>query len=104
MTDSPNDVSDRRPGATRRTFLVGGSAALGTLAFPPATASATGTFAEEPGPLRLTHGVVTGDVTAGSAEVWARASGPGRAQVVYGTEPAEVRAGSGRHTGAVGLD
>lgn len=104
MTDSPNDVSDRRPGPTRRTFLVGGSAALGTLALPPAAASATSTSAEETGPLRLTHGVVTGDVTAGSAEVWARASGPGRAQVVYGTEPAQVRAGSGRHTVAVDLE
>ncbi|HZU07987.1 MAG TPA: alkaline phosphatase D family protein [Chloroflexota bacterium] len=38
-------------------------------------------------PLTLTHGVASGDVTAESAVVWARASGPALLHVEYDTDP-----------------
>lgn len=99
---SPSDQTTPRPGPTRRTFLTGTGAALGALALPGATGvAAAAPAARAP---RLTHGVVTGDVTATSAQVWARGSGPGRAQIVYGTDPERVRAGRTRHTGSVRLE
>jgi len=99
---SPSEQTTPRPGPTRRTFLTGTGAALGALALPGATGvAAAAPAARAP---RLTHGVVTGDVTATSAQVWARGSGPGRAQIVYGTDPERVGAGGARHTGSVRLD
>ncbi|MCI2422327.1 alkaline phosphatase D family protein [Saccharopolyspora sp. K220] len=83
--------------ANRRRFLVGGGATLaGTV-----TASMMGSQAvaaesqpaqstADSGPLRLTHGVVTGDVTLTSAMIWARGSREGTMQVLYGSDEAQV--------------
>lgn len=103
MTTTPDETPGRQAGPSRRAFLTGSGAALGALALPGTTGVAAAAPART-GPLRLTHGVVTGDVTATSAQVWARGSGPGRAQLVYGTDPNRVRAGRSRHTGSAPLD
>ena len=42
--------------------------------------------AEPPARLAVTHGVASGDVSATSAVIWARASGPARMQVEYDTD------------------
>jgi hypothetical protein len=41
--------------------------------------------------LRITHGIASGDVTAHSAVIWARASGPAQMHVEYDTEPGFAR-------------
>ena len=66
---------------TRRTFRV--------LAVLLILGGALGTTAGSGEPLRVTHGVAAGDVTASSAVIWSRASGPARMAVEYGavTEP-----------------
>lgn len=59
--------------------------ALGVGAGPAAAGPAR---AEPPSDLIVTHGVASGDVTAASAVVWARASGPAQLHVEYDTDPA----------------
>lgn len=105
MTDTPQDIANDPVGPSRRSFLLGGGAALGTLALPvvgaaPAEAAAPAKAAA----LRLTHGTVAGDVTATTAQIWVRGSGPGRAQLVYGTDADRVGKGGDRHTGSLALD
>ena len=92
-------------GPSRRSFLIGGSAALGTMALPAAVAApAEAAPPARAGALRLTHGSVSGDVTASTAQVWLRGSGPGRARLVYGTDADRVRKGKDQHTGWQPLD
>src|SRR5262249_33605610 len=40
-----------------------------------------------PGPLALTHGIASGDVTSSSAVIWARASDRAQLHVEYDTDP-----------------
>src|SRR5215216_2213423 len=46
----------------------------------------------QPSRLSITHGVASGDVSATSAVVWARASGPARMEVEYDTDRGFARA------------
>ncbi len=57
------------------------AAGLATLAL---AVIATGPPARSADVLRVTHGIAAGDVTAASAVVWSRASGPSRMVVEYG--------------------
>ncbi|MBW3651519.1 MAG: alkaline phosphatase D family protein [Actinobacteria bacterium] len=97
-------MPENRPMVDRRGFLkgsgavlVGGSVSGSRLLTRPAAAAPAGDIA-------VTHGVAAGDVTAESALVWCRASGPGRMQVVYGTHPGRVAARGARHSRSVPLE
>lgn len=118
MTDpgsdpTPEPAADAAPdyaagdpsGPSRRSLLLGGSAALGSLAVPAVIAGPAQAGGRDTADgLRLTHGTVTGDVTATTAQVWIRGSGPGRAKLVYGIDADRVRKGGDRHTRSVRLD
>lgn len=98
------------PSTNRRRFLAGSGAAIaGTVTASMLGSSAVAAESQpalataESGPLRLTHGVVTGDVTSTSAMVWARGSGEGRMQVLYGSEETEVAVAKGLLSEAVTL-
>jgi len=58
-------------------------------------------FDSPEGALRLTYGVASGDVTATTAEVWARASGPSEVIVEFWDETAGEVAARSVHTGAI---
>ncbi|MEV6522513.1 alkaline phosphatase D family protein [Longispora sp. NPDC051575] len=70
----------------RRSLLKAGGAAVGGLALTGlATAPAHAADAPAPGPdPRLTHGVVTGDVTENTALIWSRADRATQMHVEYG--------------------
>ncbi len=58
---------------------------VGTLLAGSGAAAARHTA--RPGHLAITHGIASGDVTATSAVIWARAGGRARMHVEYGTDP-----------------
>src|SRR5215213_2155277 len=55
----------------------------------------------QPSRLSITHGVASGDVSATSAVIWARASGPARMQVEYDTDRGFGQAKTGPTASAV---
>src|SRR5918999_3532488 len=87
----------------RRWFLKAGAAAVtgGALAGTPLGRVAR---AVPTGPIAITHGTVTGDVTATSALVWARASAEGLMQVEYDRSTAPEPCSGPRHTRVQTLD
>jgi alkaline phosphatase D len=87
----------------RRRFMKAGAAVMvgGALAGVPFGRVAG---AVAPGPLAITHGTVTGDVTDESALVWARASAEGRMQVMFWSDEIQGRRGGPRQTHALHLD
>ncbi|WP_289008403.1 alkaline phosphatase [uncultured Thermomonospora sp.] len=76
---------DRRT-VLRGGLLIGGGAMLAPLAAPTAPAAAAPALIRRGRP-RLTHGVQSGDVTAGRAVVWARADRPARMLVDISRRP-----------------
>ena len=50
----------------------------------------------QPSPLVLTHGIASGDVTASSAVIWARASGKAQMHVEVAANPSFQRVKSSR--------
>lgn len=79
MTDTPSS-----PLLGRRSFVRAGGLVLGGALAGTALGPAGAAHAAAPGPgLRITHGVVTGDVTHHSALVWSRAGGAGAMRVEW---------------------
>jgi len=81
MSEAPSPA----PSLSRRAFVRAGGLAIGG-AVAGTTFGAVGTAnAAASSGMRITHGVVTGDVTHRSALVWSRASGAGAMRVEWGT-------------------
>lgn len=100
MTDTeqpPNPSSFSRRTFVRTSGIAVGGALIGAAVQEPETAHAVPSSAP-----RITHGVVTGDVTHESALVWSRASGEARMHVEWGTAPGST-AGKRRTTAATTL-
>lgn len=80
----------------RRQFLKGSAAVAAAGLVGPLLPGGRATA--ERGSLAVTHGVMSGDVTADAAVLWSRASGPGLLQVTYDVDRSRVAAGRARHS------
>lgn len=97
-------MSESRPTVDRRSFLRGTGAVVVGAGLSGAGLVTRPVAARPGGEIALTHVIAVGDVTAGSAVVWCRASGPGRMQVVYGADRGRVAAQGARHSRSVPLE
>lgn len=96
-------MSNHDTDEVRRRFLKTSALALGTGAL---MGTGVGPLARggSAAPIAITHGTVTGDVTAESALVWARASLEGRMQVEFWRDNARGHGSAQRRTASVRLE